>query len=116
MAKPIILNEKPVTLAELNDEITAIKKRDKELGFRTAKADEYLQHFKPLDTKKANELKDKLDKLKIARLKPEMIVKITDILPATVDELKIVLQEFVVSVGSPDMKKIIEVVKEFIPA
>ncbi len=115
MAKPEILNEQPITMAELNKELNAIKKRDKELSFRTTKAEEYLQHFKPLDIKKADELKEKLEKLKITRLKPEMIIKIIDILPGTVDELKVILQEFVVSVSSADMKKIIEVVKEFVP-
>ena len=70
-------------MAELNKEITALKKRDEELGFRAAKAEEYLQNFKPLDEKKANELKEKLDKLNISRLKPEMTVKIIDLLEAT---------------------------------
>ncbi len=116
MAKPELLGEQPITMAELNKEITAIKKRDEELGFRAAKAEEYLQNFKPLDEKKANELKEKLDKLNISRLKPEMTVKIIDLLPKTVDELKVILQAFVISVSSADMKKIIEVVKEFPPA
>lgn len=116
MTKPEILNEQPMVLAELNEEITAIKKRDKELGFRTVKIEEYFQHFKPLGIKKANELRARLEKLKIARLKPEMIIKIIDLLPKTVDKLKVVLQGFVVSVSSADMNRIVEVVKGFVPA
>jgi DNA-directed RNA polymerase subunit F len=54
--------------------------------------------------------------LKISRLKDEFIIKIIDTMPATVDDLKALLQGYVVSINQEDMKKVIAAVNEFIPA
>jgi len=115
MAKPTVLNQEPITMAELKEELSVIKKRDKELNFRANKAEDYLNKFVQLDAKKAQELKKKLEGLKISRLKPEMIIKIIDLLPGTVEELKTILQGYVISVGKEDAKKIVKTVKEFVP-
>ena len=40
-----ILNEEPMSMAELKEELDKIKKRDKELNFRANRTEEYLQHF-----------------------------------------------------------------------
>ena len=109
MAKPVILNEEPITMANLKEELKSIKERDKELNFRANK-------FVELDAKKADELKKKLEGLKISRLKPEMITKIIDLLPKTVDKLKVILQGYVITIGKEDSKKIVKVVNDFAPA
>ena len=64
MVKPELIEEKPITIVELKQELTAIKKRDKELGFRSNKTEEYLSQFVELDTKKADELRKKLESFK----------------------------------------------------
>ena len=116
MAKPELIQERPINIVELKTELEAIKKRDKELGFRSNKTEEFLNLFVALSSKQAEEMKSKLEGLKISRLKEEFIVKIIDTLPQTVDELKTLLQGYVVSVNQEDMKKVIAVVKDFTPA
>lgn len=112
MVKPDILSENPISLVDLKQEIETIKKRDKELGFRAGKVEEYLNQFVSLTPDKAKELRKKLENLKISRLKEEFIVKIIDTLPKTVDELKTLLQGYVVSINQDDMKKVASVVNE----
>ena len=116
MAKPEILQEKPLNLVELKERLEEIKKRDKELGYRSTKTEEYLNQFVTLPAKKAEELKSKLEALKITRLKEEFIVKIIDTIPTTIDDLKTLLQGYVISINQEDMKKIIGVVNQFVPA
>ena len=113
MPKPEILSEKPITMVELREELTKIKGRDKELGFSANKTEEYLNQFVSLSKEKAEELKKKLEGLKISRLKPEFIVKIIDTLPTSVEQIKVLLQGYVVSINQADMKKIIDVVNQF---
>lgn len=111
MTIPQTIKEIPLSLAEVKEEVDKIKKRDKELGFRTQKTDEYLQQFAKEGTIK---LIDSLKKLKIARLKDEYIVKIVDLLPRTVDDLKTILQGYTVTVTKDNMKKIVEEVNKFL--
>jgi len=116
MAKPAIIQEKPISMAQLKEELEAIKNRDKELSPVSAKTEEYLQQFAVLSQKKAEELESKLRALNISRLKDESIIKIIDVMPTTIDDLKTVLQGYVVSINHEDMKKIADVVNEFVPA
>jgi DNA-directed RNA polymerase subunit F len=108
-----IEDKKSISMAELKQELDSIKKRDQELGLRSARTAEYLKIFVELSPKKAAELKKKLEKLNIARLKQEHINKITDLLPLTKEDVKVILQGFDVSISSSDMEKIVEVVKGF---
>ena len=113
MVKPEIISEKPITLTELNQEVDKIQKRDKELNFRVGKTEEYLSHFITLSKVKEDEIIKKLEKLNIPRLKDIHITKIVDILPKTVDELKIILQGYTITVNNDNIKKIVDIVKEF---
>ncbi len=113
MVKPEIISEKPITLTELKQDIDKIKKRDKELNFRVGKTEEYLSHFITLNKAKEDEIIKKLEKLNVPRLKDVHITKIVDILPKTVDELKIILQGYLTTVNNDNMKKIVDVVKDF---
>jgi DNA-directed RNA polymerase subunit F len=114
MTKPDIIEEAPITMAELKDELKKIKKRDEELNFRAEKTEEYLQQFTILKDKEAKELYKKVEGLDVPRLRPEHIVKIIDILPASTDEVKLVLQGYTITVTKENMKRIADVVKEFI--
>ena len=106
-----VISEKPIGMSELKQEIEKIKKRDKELGFRATRTEEYLQHFSTL--KNPEELAKKLDALKIPRLREIHVIKIIDILPKTVDELKVILQGYTITVNSENLKKIIDTVNKF---
>ena len=116
MAKPEIVKEQPLHLVEMKEKLEEIKKRDKELGYRSTKTEEYLNQFVSLSLKKAEELKSKLEGLKITRLKEEFTVKIIDTLPTTIDDLKTLLQGYVVSMNQEDMKKVVDIVNQFVPA
>ena len=113
MVKPEIISEKPITITELKQEIDKIQKRDKELNFRVGKTEEYLSHFITLSKANEDELIKKLEKLNVPRLKDIHITKIVDILPKTVDELKIILQGYTLTVNNDNLKKIVDVVKDF---
>jgi DNA-directed RNA polymerase subunit F len=113
MTKPQVVSEKPVSMAEVKEEIGKIKKRDKELNFRSNRTEEYLNIFVKLSPKDAAELKKKLEKLKIPRLGEEHIVKVIDILPKTVEELKVVLQGYPLTITKENMKKIVDAVAQF---
>lgn len=111
--KPEIVSEEPVTIAELKEELTHIKERDGELNFRASKTEDYLNHFAKFDSKKAQEFKKKIEDLNIPRLKPEHIVKIIDVMPKAVDDIKLILQGDPITISQDNMKKIVAVVEEY---
>lgn len=108
-----VLSETPLTMAQLKEEIEHIKKRDKELGLRSNKTEEYLNKFTKLDAKKAEELAKKLEELNVPRLKPEHIAKITDMLPENTEDLKSVLQGYTITITAENLKKISDVIASF---
>jgi len=113
MVKPTVLSETPVSMVELKTELDKIKKRDGELNFRANKTEEYLGQFVQNTKKKEAELRKILKNLDISRLKEEHVVKILDLLPTSVEELKIILQGFVVTLTQDNLKKIAKAVADF---
>jgi len=110
-----IISEEPMSLVELKQEVKRIKKRDKEPSFRVTKLEEYLNSFVELSVKDYKEAYEKLDKLSVPRLKDVHIKKMLDILPMNVDQLKVVLQGYSVTVSQDNMKKMMGVLKEYLP-
>ncbi|MBU0614474.1 MAG: hypothetical protein KJ601_00095 [Nanoarchaeota archaeon] len=104
-----IISEKPVTMAYVRKELENIKKRDKELSFRSGKTEEYLNQFADKNSK---ELQDKLTNLDIPRLKEEHIVKIVDIRPINEKDLKGILSNYPMTITNDNLKKIIQAIKE----
>ena len=115
MTNPKILNEEPMSIAEVKDVLVKIKERDGELTFRANKTEEYVGQFAILDKKKSAELTEKLTKLNIPRLKEMHIKKIADIMPETVNDVKVLIQGYTVTVKAEHVQKIAAVVAEFIP-
>ncbi|MBR9699755.1 hypothetical protein GOV09_04830 [Candidatus Woesearchaeota archaeon] len=111
MSAPKIIKEHPISMSELKTEIDKIKKRDKELGFRTNRTEEYIHQFIKEDTSK---LVESLKKLNISRLKDEQVIKIVDLLPRSVEDLKVVLHGYTVTVTKDNMKKIVDEVNKFL--
>ncbi|MBU0471962.1 MAG: hypothetical protein KKF89_03265 [Nanoarchaeota archaeon] len=114
MSKPEIIEKTPITIVNLKTELKNIHKRDGELTFRGNKTEEYLNDFVKLSKKDADELTVKLNKLDLARLKPQFITKVVDLMPTTVNELKVILQGYTLSIKTEDMNKIVKVVKEYV--
>lgn len=107
-----IVSEAPISIYNLKKELDKIRKRDNELNFRANKTEEYLAQITEL--KNAEELFDKILKLNIPRLKEQHIHKILDIMPTTLNELKVVLQGYTITLNNESMKKIVDTINEFL--
>ncbi|MBN2458320.1 hypothetical protein JXB31_04285 [Candidatus Woesearchaeota archaeon] len=113
--KPEILEETEIPMFEIKKDIAKIKKRDTELNFRTQKTEEYLNTFITLKDSELKSLLDELKGLDIPRLKDLHIYKIVDTLPVSVDDVKLILQGYTLTVSQDNMKKIAETVKKHLP-
>ncbi len=112
--EPKTISQTPVTLAELKEEITKIKQRQKEPSIRITRMEDYLNAFAELNPEQGKELRSALTKLAINRLKDEHICKIVDILPKSVNELKVVMQGYALSLTNDASNKIVESINEFL--
>jgi DNA-directed RNA polymerase subunit F len=115
MADLEIIEETPVTMAQLRDQLGKIKERDGELNFRSNKTEEFLNSYVTLDAKATEELKQKLEGLNIPRLKEEHIVKLIDLLPVTPEEVKSILQGYTITVTKDNLGKLASAIKEVVP-
>ncbi len=113
MTKPEILNEVPISMVDLKEELEKNKKRDTELNFRATRTEEHLQQFVKISKKDAEELKKELEALQISRIKEIHMIKIIDLLPDNEEELKQILTGYSLTVKSDDLKKICEVCKKY---
>ena len=113
MTNPDMAEEKPITMAELKEELKTIKKRDEALNFRAEKTEEYLAQFTVLKEKDAKELYKKIEDLQVPRMRPEHIVKLIDILPTNPEEVKLVLQGYTITVTKDNLKRIADAIQEF---
>lgn len=113
MPSSTILEEKPIHLAELKEKLEKIESRDKELGFRATKTKDYLKKFSKLDNKKIKELIEKINALNIPRLKDRQIVKIVDLLPTELDEIRMIFVGEITTITPENMQQILDVVKEY---
>ena len=107
-----IISEAPINMYQLKKELEKIKKRDSELNFRAARTEEYLNQI--AEIKSGDELFEKLMKLGIPRLKEQHVHKMIDVMPTTLNELKVVLQSYTITVNNDSMKKIVDAVNEFL--
>jgi len=108
-----IIEEKPVMMAEVRDELSKIQKKSGELNFRANKTHAYLQEFSKLSLPKAKELSGIVEGLKIPRLKEEHIVKIIDTLPKHPEEVKNLLSGYTITISKESAKKIADAVVSF---
>lgn len=115
MTKPEIIERESISMAALKEELANIKKRDTELNFRGNKTEEYVNEFTILKSNQAQELFKKLEALKIPRLKDTHINKIIDLMPASIEELKVIMQGYSLPVTNENLKKIIDAVSKYLP-
>ncbi len=111
---PKIKSEEPINIVDMKEELKKISKRDEEPSIRTNKTIDYLNDFVSLKPADAKKLYDELEKLEIPRLKEIHIHKIIDLMPSTVDEMKVILQGYTITVTKDSMKKIVDVVKKYL--
>ena len=110
-----VIEEKPISMAELKEEIKEIKKRDAELSFRTAKISEQLEILKIVKQKDAEEMFEKIQKLNIPRLKDSHIYKIIDLIPQSAIELKNIVTSYSLTISNDNVEKVLEIITEYVP-
>jgi len=108
-----IISETPLSLSDVKEELKKIKKRDGEFDFRAQRTNEYVESCVKVSKKAAKEIYDKIAALNILRLKDIHIHKIIDIMPFSVDELKIIFQSYSISLGNDNLKKILEILDDY---
>lgn len=109
--KPIIISEEPISMTELREEMEKLKKREGEPNIRVGKVEEYLNSFVTLSGKEGQELFDKLMKLNIPRLKELHVKKMLDLTPGSVNDVKMLLQNYTVTISNENAKKIVDILK-----
>ncbi|MEK6950473.1 MAG: hypothetical protein AABX13_01995 [Nanoarchaeota archaeon] len=114
MVSPQFLEQKPLALAEVKKTLAGIEQRDSELNFPSTRVKEYAELFVELSLAKKESLHKKLVELQLTRLKEEHLTKIIDFLPKSVNDLKIVLQAYPLSLPKKDQESIINTVNEFL--
>ena len=114
MSDEKIINERPITMVELSGDIDNLEKEEKELNFRSGKTKAYLKQFVKIKIKDAEELRKKIEELNIPRIKERQIVKIIDMLPETLDEIKTLMVGETTTITDENMKKILDVVKDYV--
>lgn len=113
MPELIVVEEKPMSMAEVKEFLEEKKKEKKELNFRENKSLVYINSFIKAKSKEAENIKKDLEKLEITRLKDKHIIKIIDMVPKSVDELKVILSGEELTLKSEDLNKIIEVINKY---
>ncbi|HLC57201.1 MAG TPA: hypothetical protein VJH95_01370 [Candidatus Nanoarchaeia archaeon] len=103
-----IINEVPLSMVEAREMLKELKGQEKELPVRLNKTMEYLAQYTKADMKKVNELKEKLNKLEIARLRERHIIKIIDIMPKELDGLRLIFSGENVTLKQEDLQKILD--------
>lgn len=114
MPEEIIINERPITMAELSEDLDRLEKQEKELNFRANKTKSYLKQLSKMKFKESQELYKKIESLEIPRIKDRQIVKIIDMLPETLDELRMLMVGETTTINEDNMKRILDVVKDYV--
>ena len=107
-----INNENPVSLPELKKHISAISKRDEETSQRVQRISEYLALFNASYFKQVEEIIKKLTELELPRMKEQYIYKLAELMPATPEEVKMVLQGYPLTVSADNLKKIAKTITD----
>ena len=87
-------------------------KENKELGYELRKAISHAEMFSRLEPKKSRELVNEL--LKLEKMKPEIAIRIADILPISNDEIRSIYAKERYTLTEQELKQILELVSRFV--
>ncbi|MEK6874593.1 MAG: hypothetical protein AABX52_02485 [Nanoarchaeota archaeon] len=113
--RPELIKETAISLCEAKSLLDQIKDRDSELNYRSAKTAEYLDQFSYLLAKKAKECFKQIEELNIPRMRETHINKLIDIQPKTVEDVKLVLSAYTLTLKEEHLKKIVSILEEYYP-
>lgn len=100
----MIKNNKALSMMESLEYLKKADEKEKELIT-------FIKKFSKLGIKDAKEFRKKLEELNLIKIKSEHISKIIDLIPENVQDLNKIFVD--VSLDEDEIKKILEVVKEF---
>lgn len=103
------VKETPISMAKVRDILDKIKEK----GYEQKLAHEHVKRFAKVDTKKVESLVKELSELEMRKLKDEQIIKIVDLMPNDVEDLKVILAKAQVPFKDEELAKIIEIVKKY---
>lgn len=107
-----VLQEDAMTLPEVKNVLDHIKeereKEGKELGYELRKAISHAEMFSKISAKKSRELVNEL--LKLEKMKPEIAIRIADILPLSNDEIRTIYAKERYTLSEAELKQILELV------
>ncbi len=110
-----IIGVELLTMSEVRDLLIKVKeareKEDKELGYELRKAIAHAEMFSKLDSKQSRELANELSKLE--KMKPELAIRIADILPISNDEVRSIYAKERYTLTEQELKQILELVTKF---
>lgn len=102
---------KPVSLAEVKNILKKVEKERKELLYEQKVALEHANKFARLPAKKTEDLIKELMQLEF--LQEIHAYKIADLLPTTEDDVKTIFAKERVTLSESNVKKILEIVKNY---
>lgn len=108
-----VIEEKPLTLTEVSEQLDQIQKRDRELNFRASRVRDYINLFiTKKDLERSKKLREELENANIPRLKDKHIVKILDFMPQSIDELKLLFMgDQTLILKQEELEKILSIIK-----
>jgi DNA-directed RNA polymerase subunit F len=104
-----IIKEEFVPISKAKDILEKIE----EPGYEQKLALEHVKKFAKLSTAESNKLVKELEALNMRKLKSEYIVKIVDLTPKDIDDLKIILMQADIPFKDEELQQIIEVIKKY---
>ncbi len=112
---PEIVESKPISLAEVKNELKKIKKRDEELTFRGNKTEDHINTIHVISEKDAKEIYTSIEKLSILRMKPKHIIKFIDLMPESEAEVKFIAGSLSLTISKENLTKIFKIIDKHIP-
>ncbi|MBE0520922.1 MAG: RNA polymerase Rpb4 family protein [Candidatus Methanoperedenaceae archaeon] len=113
-----VINEELITLPEVKDLLIHQREKRKqetaeeiELGYELRKAIAHVEIFSKLDAKQSRELVDRL--LELEKMKPEIAVRIADILPLSNDEIRSIYAKERYTLTEEELKQILDLVLQY---
>jgi len=107
-----VLQEEGLTLPEVKKILDHIKEEreteGKELGYELRKAISHAEIFSKISAKKSRDLVNEL--LKLEKMKPEIAIRIADILPLSNDEIRTIYAKERYTLSEDELKQILELV------
>jgi DNA-directed RNA polymerase subunit F len=109
-----VINEELLTISEAKELLDRIKEdraeEDEELGYELKKAIRHIDAFSKIDAVKSRALVTNL--LELGNMKPEIAIRIADILPKTRDELRSIYAKERFILTTEDLDQMLDIVAD----